>query len=145
MALGPFTDLVRPASLNRTSPLYTTEVLCNTSDVNKQEAQALARTFTALADPTRVQLVARLAQGEATVRVLSEPFDMSQQAVSRHLKVLQEAGLVARRTAAQSRPARLEVDRLVEALAWVDSQRREWVGRHERLDEHLHNLTKEPS
>ena len=113
--------------------------------MNKQEAQALARTFTALADPTRVQLVARLAQGEATVRVLSEPFDMSQQAVSRHLKVLQEAGLVARRTAAQSRPARLEVDRLVEALAWVDSQRREWVGRHERLDEHLHNLTKEPS
>lgn len=127
------------------SHLYTTRLLCNTIAVNNQDAHELARTFTALADPTRVQLVERLAQGEATVKELSEPFDMSQQGVSRHLKVLQEAGLVLRRTAAQSRPARLEIDRLVEALAWVDSQRREWVDRHDRLDDHLRHLTKEPS
>lgn len=111
--------------------------------MNKQEARELARTFTALADPTRVQLVARLARGEATVRELSDPFDISQQAISRHLKVLQDAGLVVRRAAAQSRPARLEVDRLVEALAWVESQRREWIDRHERLDGHLRSLTEE--
>ncbi|MDH6291968.1 ArsR/SmtB family transcription factor [Rhodococcus opacus] len=113
--------------------------------MNTQEANALARTFTALADPTRVQLVAQLAHGEASVKELSEPFDMSQQAVSRHLKVLEEVGLVSRRKAAQSRPARLEVDRLVEVLAWVDAQRRAWVDRHKRLDDHLRSLTTEPS
>jgi DNA-binding transcriptional ArsR family regulator len=103
----------------------------------------LARTFAALADPTRVAIVAQLARGDATVKELTEPFDLTQQAVSRHLKVLEEAGLVSRRQVAQARPAVLEVERLVEVLAWVDTQRREWVDRHGRLEEHLRRLAQE--
>lgn len=98
---------------------------------------ALARTFSALADPTRVAIVARLAQGDATVTELTAPFDLTQQAVSRHLKVLEEAGLVSRRHVAQSRPASLEVDRLIEVLTWVDARRTEWIARHDRLTVHL--------
>jgi DNA-binding transcriptional ArsR family regulator len=94
----------------------------------------------ALADPTRVAIVARLAGGDATVKELTEPFALTQQAISRHLKVLEEAGLVSRRKAAQARPASLEVDRLVEVLAWVDARRREWVDRHNRLERHLRRL-----
>ena len=101
---------------------------------------ALAHTFAALADPTRVAIVARLAHGDATVKELTAPFDLTQQAVSRHLKVLEEAGLVSRRIVAQSRPASLEVERLVEVLGWVDAQRREWVARHDRLAAHLRQL-----
>ena len=97
----------------------------------------------ALADPTRVAIVARLAAGDATVKELTEPFALTQQAISRHLKVLEEAGLVSRRKAAQARPARLEVDRLVEVLAWVDARRREWVNRHNRLEQHLRRLAEE--
>jgi DNA-binding transcriptional ArsR family regulator len=119
--------------------------LCKYLGVNNQQANALAHIFAALADPTRVQLVAQLAHREASVKELSEPFNISQQAVSRHLKVLQEVGLVTRRKEAQSRPARLEVDRLVDVLAWVDAQRREWVDRHERLDDHLRRQTTEQS
>lgn len=98
---------------------------------------ALAQTFAALADPTRVAIVARLAHGDATVKELTAPFDLTQQAVSRHLKVLEEAGLISRRSVAQSRPASLEVERLVEVLAWVDAQRSEWVARHGRLAAYL--------
>ncbi len=109
------------------------------------EADALARTFAALADRTRVTIVAQLAQGDATVKELTRPFDLTQQAVSRHLKVLEEAGLVSRRHVAQSRPATLEVDRLVEVLAWIDAQRSEWFARHDRLAEHLRRLSEEGS
>ncbi|WGW11843.1 metalloregulator ArsR/SmtB family transcription factor [Saxibacter everestensis] len=105
--------------------------------------QDLAQTFGALADPTRVAIVATLAHGDATVKELTEPFDLTQQAVSRHLKVLEEAGLVSRRVAAQARPATLEVDRLIEVLAWIDEQRRGWLDRHSRLEEHLRRLTKD--
>jgi DNA-binding transcriptional ArsR family regulator len=103
-------------------------------------AVSLARTFAALADPTRVAIVARLAGGDATVKELTAPFALSQQAVSQHLRVLEEAGLVSRRKQAQARPASLEVDRLVEVLTWTDAQRREWVDRHARLSGHLARL-----
>ena len=98
---------------------------------------SLARAFGALADPTRLEIVTRLAGDDATVKELTESFDLTQQAVSRHLKVLQESGLVSRRKSAQTRPAALEVDRLVEILEWVDTRRREWVDRQERLGQHL--------
>ncbi len=107
------------------------------------DVDALARTFAALADRTRVAIVVRLAQGDATVKELTQPFDLTQQAVSRHLKVLEEAGLVSRRQVAQARPATLEVDRLVEVLAWIDAQRSEWVSRHDRLAEHLRRVGEE--
>lgn len=108
--------------------------------MNTSTADDLARTFAALADPTRVAIVGRLARADATVKELTEPFDLTQQAVSRHLRVLEEAGLVSRRKEAQARPASLEVDRLVEVLGWIDAQRREWVERHQRLGQHLSRL-----
>ncbi|MET0908007.1 MAG: metalloregulator ArsR/SmtB family transcription factor [Ilumatobacteraceae bacterium] len=96
--------------------------------------------FGALADPTRLAIVARLAQGEATVKELTEPFELTQQAVSLHLKMLESAGLVTRRKVGRARPARLEVDRLIEAIGWVDDRRQEWLERHERLATHLATL-----
>ena len=101
---------------------------------------ALARTFAALADPTRIAIVARLAHGEATVKELTEPLTLTQQAVSQHLKVLEAGGLVTRRQVAQARPARLEVGRLVEILAWIDDRRLQWVERHDRLEAYLRRL-----
>jgi DNA-binding transcriptional ArsR family regulator len=111
--------------------------------VEAHEVDFIAKTFAALADRTRVAIVAQLARGDATVKQLTEPFDLTQQAVSRHLKVLEEAGLVSRRHVAQARPATLEVDRLVEVLAWVDDRRREWVARHDRLADHLRRIGEE--
>ena len=105
------------------------------------ETMELTRTFAALADPTRLALVARLAEGEATVGDLARPFELSQQAISKHLKVLEGAGLISRRTAGQSRPCRLEVARLDAALGWIEERRQLWVGRHDRLDAHLAHLT----
>lgn len=101
----------------------------------------LTKTFAALADPTRLALLAKLAEGEATVGDLAQPFDLSQQAISKHLKVLEGAGLISRRVAAQSRPCRLEVERLDSALGWIDQQRRIWMERHDRLATHLAQLT----
>lgn len=101
----------------------------------------LTRTFAALADPTRLALVAMLTEGEATVGDLAESFPLSQQAISKHLKVLESAGLISRRVAAQSRPCRLEIDRLDSALGWIDQQRRMWADRHDRLAAHLAQLT----
>jgi DNA-binding transcriptional ArsR family regulator len=101
----------------------------------------LTRTFAALGDPTRLAILARLAEGEATVGDLAQPFKLSQQAISKHLKVLEGAGLVSRRVAAQSRPCRLEVERLDSAVGWIDQQRRIWVERHDRLAAHLEELT----
>ncbi len=106
--------------------------------------QALATTFAALADPTRVAIVERLAGGDATVKQLTEPFDLTQQAISRHLAILTEAGLVTRGRQAQTRPASLDVDHLVEVIAWVAERRREWDERHDRLAAHLQTLAKEP-
>src|SRR5215472_16150946 len=87
---------------------------------------ALDSTFAALADPTRRAILARLAGGEATVNELAEPFAMSQPAISKHLKVLERAGLVSRRRDAQRRPCRLEARPLAEATGWLESYRRFW-------------------
>jgi DNA-binding transcriptional ArsR family regulator len=96
--------------------------------------------FAALADPTRRAIIARLAQGDASVAELGEPFDMSQPAVSKHLKVLERAGLVSRRRAAQSRPRRLEARALRNATAWLEKYRRHWEAQFRQLDSLLDEL-----
>jgi DNA-binding transcriptional ArsR family regulator len=96
--------------------------------------------FSALADPTRRAILSRLASGDATVQELGEPFDMSQPAVSKHLKVLERAGLVSRRRAAQSRPRRLESRPLKEATMWLEKYRKFWEGTYRRLDSLLEEL-----
>src|SRR5262245_23816023 len=100
-------------------------------------ADQLTRTFAALADPTRRAILARLAEGEATVNELAEPFPMSMQAVSKHLKVLERAGLITRGRNAQLRPSRLEGVALKEAADWLDGYRGFWQGSFDRLDERL--------
>ena len=102
--------------------------------------ELLDRTFGALADPTRRAILARLAQGEATVNDLAAPFPMSLPAVSKHLKVLERAGLISRGRRAQFRPCRLEAAPLVEASAWIDEYRRQWEARLDRLDEYLSDI-----
>jgi DNA-binding transcriptional ArsR family regulator len=97
----------------------------------------LTSTFGALADPTRRAILARLAEGEASVKELAEPFPISIQAVSKHLKVLERAGLVARGRSAQHRPARLRGARLEEAVTWLETYRRFWQEGFDRLDERL--------
>src|SRR3954470_13797080 len=96
--------------------------------------------FAALADPTRRAIVARLATGEATVLELAAPFDISLPAISRHLKVLEEAGLIARGRDAQRRPCRLRPEALEQVTAWAEHTRRAWEERFERLDEYLRDL-----
>jgi DNA-binding transcriptional ArsR family regulator len=103
----------------------------------------LSRTFAALADPTRRAMLARLAQGEATVNELAEPFDMSLQAISKHLKVLERAGLITRGRAAQWRPSRLEVAPLENATDWIERYREIWRDRFDRLDEEIQRLKTE--
>jgi DNA-binding transcriptional ArsR family regulator len=100
-------------------------------------ANQLNLTFAALADPTRRAILTRLAEGEATVNELAEPFAMSLPAISRHLKVLERAGLIARGREAQWRPSRLEIEPLDDAVAWMQSRKRTWEQRMDRLDAHL--------
>ena len=100
----------------------------------------LDATFAALADPTRRAILARLASGQASVTELAEPFSMSQAAISKHLKVLERAGLISRRRDAQRRPRRLEAKPLAEATAWLEKYRRFWEGNYERLDALLDEL-----
>ena len=97
-------------------------------------------TFAALADPTRRAILARLASGEASVMELAEPFAMSQPAISKHLKVLEQAGLISRGRDAQRRPRRLEAKPLAEANGWLDSYRKFWEGSFQRLDAMLDEL-----
>jgi DNA-binding transcriptional ArsR family regulator len=97
----------------------------------------LTETFAALADPTRRAILERLAEGEATVNELAEPFPISVQAVSKHLKVLERAGLIKRGRSAQLRPSRLQGAPLQQAVAWLETYRRFWEGRFDRLDERL--------
>ena len=94
----------------------------------------LDATFAALADPTRRAILARLRAGEASVNELAEPFEMSQPAISKHLKVLERAGLISRGRAAQRRPCRIEAQPLAEANAWMERYRALWEGNFERLD-----------
>ncbi|MEO1225814.1 MAG: metalloregulator ArsR/SmtB family transcription factor [Pseudomonadota bacterium] len=104
----------------------------------------LDTTFSALADPTRRAILARLTLGEASVMELAEPFDMSQPAVSRHLKVLEQAGLISRGRDAQRRPCRLEAAPLAEASAWLEHYRQLWEGNFRRLDALLGTLQSQP-
>ena len=98
---------------------------------------ALTRTFSALADPTRRAILSRLAEGEATVNELAEPFPISLQAVSKHLKVLERAGLITRGRSAQLRPSRLQPAPLGEATEWLEQCRRLWQDSFDRLDERM--------
>jgi DNA-binding transcriptional ArsR family regulator len=100
----------------------------------------LDRTFAALADPTRRAILARLAVGEASVTELAEPFEISLPAVSKHLKVLERAGLIARGRDRQWRPARLEAGPLKEVADWTERYRRFWEESYDRLDEYLEEL-----
>ncbi len=102
----------------------------------------LTRTFSALADPTRSAILARLAAGEAPVSELAKPFDISLPAISRHLKVLEEAGLISRGRDAQWRPARLEAAPLEEVAGWVERYRRFWDKSFGRMDAYLAELQK---
>jgi DNA-binding transcriptional ArsR family regulator len=104
---------------------------------------SLSLTFAALADPTRRSIVERLAHGALTVNELAEPFALTQQAISKHLKVLERAGLVSRSRAAQSRPCALHPARLDDAVDWIARHRRVWADRYDRLDEHLTALRTE--
>jgi len=108
------------------------------------KVEQLDRTFGALADPTRRAILARLATGEASVTELAEPFEMTLPAVSKHLKVLERAGLIARGREQQWRPARLEAGPLKEVADWAEGYRRFWEESYDRLDEYLGKLrTKE--
>jgi DNA-binding transcriptional ArsR family regulator len=106
--------------------------------------QSLDATFAALADPTRRAILARLASGEASVAELAEPFAMTQPAISKHLKVLERAGLISQGRDAQRRPRRLEAAPMAEATEWLEAYRRFWEGNYERLDALLEELKGKP-
>jgi len=101
------------------------------------DSDQLDSAFFALADPTRRAILARLAEGEATVNELAEPFPMSLPAISRHLKVLERAGLIVRSREAQWRPSRFQAEPLDEAVDWMQSRKRTWEARADRLEAHL--------
>jgi DNA-binding transcriptional ArsR family regulator len=105
----------------------------------------LTNTFSALADPTRRAILARLALGEASVNELVEPFSLSQPAISKHLKVLERAGLITRGRQAQWRPCKLEGAALKDVADWLEPYRRLWEERFDRLEEHLRMLQSEPA
>jgi DNA-binding transcriptional ArsR family regulator len=100
--------------------------------------EQLNLTFAALADPTRRSILTRLAEGEATVNELAQPFSVSLPAISRHLKVLERAGLIARSREAQWRRSRMQAEPLDEAVAWMQSRKQTWETRIDRLEAHLH-------
>jgi len=106
----------------------------------KPSGYVLDATFAALADPTRRAILARLADGEATVTELAAPFDMSQPAISKHLKVLERAGLITRGREAQRRPRKLEPRPLAEATDWIERYRKIWEANYKRLDAVLEEL-----
>jgi DNA-binding transcriptional ArsR family regulator len=111
-----------------------------TAAYRRMPADRLDATFAALADPTRRAILARLATGDASVMELAEPFDMSQPAISKHLKVLERAGLISRGRDAQRRPRRLDAAPLREVLEWAEAYRRNWEANFERLDKYLQQL-----
>jgi DNA-binding transcriptional ArsR family regulator len=105
----------------------------------------LSSTFAALADPTRRAILTRLAKGEATVNELAKPFAMSQPAISKHLKVLEHAGLITRGKQAQCRPRKIDAKPLAEADDWLENYRKLWEANFERLDALLDELKQSPS
>ena len=113
--------------------------------VEDERDDELSLTFAALADPTRRAILARLAEGEATVNELAVPFDLTQQAISRHVKVLEHAGLISRTATAQFRPCRLEPERLDGAVDWIARHRKLWGDRFDRLDDHLAEIQRRPT
>jgi DNA-binding transcriptional ArsR family regulator len=110
-----------------------------------QVSERLDLTFAALADPTRRAILARLATGEATVTALADPFEMSQPAISKHLKVLERAGLISMDVDAQRRPRKLEPKRLEEAVDWIERYREIFEQNYQRLDALLEELQAKPS
>jgi len=139
----------RPAGLDRgaSDPLtsglvvpYLTDQLFNRSVIQAVDTGRLSATFAALADPTRRAILARLVSGEASVSQLAEPFEMSLPAVSKHLKVLERAGLITRGRAAQWRPCRLETAPLKDAADWLEEYRGFWEESFDRLEEYLREL-----
>jgi len=108
--------------------------------MDMQQTDPLSATFAALADPTRRAILARLAQGETSVKDLAAPFDMSQPAISKHLRVLENAGLIEQGRQAQWRPRRLQAGPLREVADWVSQYRRHWEESFERLDTYLREV-----
>ena len=109
------------------------------------EDRRLDALFTALSDSTRRDIVARLSTGEATVKELAEPYAMSLQAVSQHIRVLQRSGLISQGRHRQTRPCRLEPEALEAALSWIEESRRTWSDRMDRLETHLVDLQERES
>jgi DNA-binding transcriptional ArsR family regulator len=105
----------------------------------------LDETFAALADPTRRKILSRLAKGEATVNELAEPFDLTLQTVSKHIKVLERCGLISRSRHAQFRPCRLEPQALDTSLEWIERNRRTWNERFDQLGKHLQDIQRDPT
>jgi DNA-binding transcriptional ArsR family regulator len=120
--------------------VYRTEWLINLTVYHAMTPDRLSATFSALADPTRRAILARLALGETSVTELAKPFAISGPAVSKHLKVLERAGLIARSRDAQWRPCRLEAAPLKDVAKWVEHYRRFWEERLDRLDDYLRTL-----
>jgi DNA-binding transcriptional ArsR family regulator len=120
--------------------MYSTERLYNPLVMDMQQTDALSTTFAALADPTRRAILARLALGEASVKDLSAPFEMSQPAISKHLRVLERAGLIEQGRQAQWRPRRLRAGPLRDVNDWVAQYRRHWEESFERLDAYLRDV-----
>src|SRR5215510_4118359 len=110
--------------------------------IKNAQSQQLTRAFSALADPTRRAILARLATGEATVSQLMEPFELSQPAISKHLKVLEDAGFIERGRDAQRRPRKLVAVALRDVADWVEPFRSQWEGRLDNLDRHLAAMSK---
>ena len=109
------------------------------------EADSLSAVFAALADPTRRAILTRLAEGECSVSELAEPFDMSLPAISKHIRVLERAGLITQRRDAQKRPCRIQALPLKEVVDWAEHYRHLWEGRLDRLDDYLKQLKTETS
>ena len=120
--------------------MYSTDRLYNQAVMDMQQPDPLSITFAALADPTRRAILARLAKGEASVKDLSEPFEMSQPAISKHLRVLERAGLIEQGRQAQWRPCRLKSERLHDVSDWLGQYRRHWEASFDRLDDYLQEL-----
>jgi DNA-binding transcriptional ArsR family regulator len=120
-------------------------VIYPNGELPMQSETQLDNTFHALADPTRRAILARLAQGEATVNELAAPFTISLPAISKHLKVLEQAGLISRSREAQYRPCRLEPGPLNDATAWIETHRKHWEESFDRLSEFLDTLQQGPA
>ena len=110
--------------------------------MTKLKDDELDLVFTALADPTRRAILSRLAEGELNPGELAAPYAMSQQAISKHIKMLERAGLVTQSRVSRSRPCQLQPQRLQAAAAWVEEHRQLWETRHQQLDQHLRKIAK---